>query len=285
MRNLARRYFSARPVPSSNFISNTSGPSSSTRPAQSFNPTSNSLEAQIQELTKSRRVEDAERLLVQSVDAGARPVTRVYNHVIHALARLGRVDKCREWLTRMKNRPDVYTYSAIFNAYVRASKRRPNTCHTEGALEMWHRMQRENVKPHTICINTFLAVLIENGDTKLANDHLTKCLDTKLLQPNVFTFAPFLNMCAKNGDAKTANMWLEKMKEYQVNPDAHLYQNAMEAHAKNSDATSAHKIFDNMVAARVDQDAHCHGWKTISQRKSENDKNRVQNHIFCSYFV
>jgi pentatricopeptide repeat protein len=225
------------------------------------------LEDQIRELTASKRVEDAERILLSALKRGNRPVTRVYNHVIHALARLGRVDKCREWLTTMKSRPDVYTYSAIFNAYVRAAKRHatsggPQTgcrAHSEGAIEIWHRMMRENIKPHTICTNTFLAVLIENGDMELANEYLTKFMDSKLLQPNVFTFAPFLNLCAKKGDAAAASMWLERMKEYEVNPDAHLYQNAMEAYAKNSDASSAHKIFDNMIAARVDQDAHCHG--------------------------
>ena len=95
-------------------------------------------------------------MLKQSATNGLKLNARSYNVLLNAYSEAGRVEECKKVLKEMQTRPDSYTYLAVLNAYVNASKidtAMPPHVTAKDALQVWDQMLDSGVAPITPAMN------------------------------------------------------------------------------------------------------------------------------------
>ncbi|KAJ7531823.1 hypothetical protein O6H91_14G060500 [Diphasiastrum complanatum] len=164
------------------------------------------------------------------------------NHLIRLFASCGSLNEAIQAFRKLPG-PDIHSWAAIISAHVKSE-------HGEGAIKLYHEMQRSPLKP-----NDYVYVAVLQACTDTANLAEGRLIHGQLVEngygSNVFVGNTLVDMYSKCGSLHDASSVFEKLPSRDI-----VSWNAMiTGHAQNGHINGAFKLFQTMLEEGLKPDA------------------------------
>lgn len=181
----------------------------------------------INNLCKSRRIDDALKLLDDMIRGSSQPAAVmpdvvIFNTVIDGLCKAGRMAESAALMNRMKRElacsPNTVTYNSLVDGFCKAGE-------IERALDLLEQMKDEGVPPSVVTLNTLIDGMCRQGRISSALEFFRKLqLDEDVVvKGNAVTYSILIGAFLHSGNLNKAEELYEEMLRGGLRPDATTY--------------------------------------------------------------
>ncbi|THG00530.1 pentatricopeptide repeat-containing protein At1g19720-like [Camellia sinensis] len=174
----------------------------------------------------------------------------VGNGLIDLYANCGDLTYSRNVFNTMRER-DVVSWTALFSAYM-------DRGHLEEAIDVFHSMQVNGVKPDLICWNALVSGFARNGEIDSAFQSLEE-MQEKELKPKVTSWNGVISGCVQNEYFEDALDVFNKMLLFHENPNAVTVASILPACAGMKDLNLGRAIHGYAVKSNLHRNIHVEG--------------------------
>lgn len=201
---------------------------------------------------RTNNLHQAQLIFQEMILNKIKPDTVTYNTLLHLLLRTGEFNQLFELYQHMTDdedtaKPDIYTYSTVLDAAVKAGNQRIGTDICDTVLNM-----KKRDKVDLNMLNNILRFKAEID--------LNQVLELYYAIPDQFphirldrvTFNILLDACLKGGNPAKAYMLFRDMKKAELRPDIITYGILIDAESRIGNLKDAIQLFEDMCDASIE---------------------------------
>ncbi|PKC66235.1 TPR-like protein [Rhizophagus irregularis] len=140
--------------------------------------------------------------------------------------------------------PDVYTYTSLINAYVKASD-------INKAEKIFSEMKKAGIEPSITTYNVLMSYYAKKKDIKKLRQIFNEIV-IRNIQPDNFTYCCLMDGFVSNNDFRSAITLLNDMQNRNLKLDAHVYTVLIKAYMKIGNFSKAKSLYETMIKDKVD---------------------------------
>ncbi|TMW60331.1 hypothetical protein Poli38472_000373 [Pythium oligandrum] len=208
-------------------------------------PMSEVYTAAIISCTRNRQFVYATRLFQKLMNQDLYLGEKVTNAALSACARTSDLETLQDILafTEKHAMPSIYTYNTMISAYGHARQ-------MESALNVFDRMQENNVKPDLVTYNALLLAACRSRQDDVVDEILNRMQDQKV-RWDVYTLNSLLEICQQTGDTTRAKgFWERAKKEQRLRLDRANYETLLGVHYEAGEYETVINIWKNSMPCR-----------------------------------